>query len=554
MVKRKQKIKEHSMIKQLILIPWFILGVIVIGQIFYGIRVAGIVETNALDIRTATLTQYVYGLQSNLDQYKMFVANNTLGTDTLASLASEDELDSYQALQKLEEDWEAAFRLYPEVSGMFLFDGVSFWSMINPLESYENQSGAVLSLKECANSLNEQANPYPDSWQVLNKEDGEQILFCALREQGHIFGVWVDIEQILREVNRFYDNQYQHIFVNFKESGERQTSSAKSDENIAVTASFEKGNYAIEELTDRRELFWELYQLNYLLAALIIITVTLLGSYMYMNYRRIVQSIHSLIFAMSGTMETGKITLVEKKSTFREFRQLTEIYNRFLTKIDDLEDHIANEKMRFQEIKRQFLELQIRPHFYVNIISGVLGYINSQNLPQAKKLLQCMAAHLSYILYNKDGKARLGDELNFSQNYIEIQKLRFGDFFLIRNEVDTEYQDIMVPVLSLQTFIENSSKYVKRTKQICIRIQAELMEEDEKEYLQVTVSDNGKGFPEEVLTRFNRGQEMYFEGRRHVGIQNLYERMQQLYGNQAEMDLWNRDGGGAVIRWKIPLS
>lgn len=554
MVKRKQKIKEHSMIKQLILIPWFILGVIVIGQIFYGIRVAGIVETNALDIRTATLTQYVYGLQSNLDQYKMFVANNTLGTDTLASLASEDELDSYQALQKLEEDWEAAFRLYPEVSGMFLFDGVSFWSMINPLESYENQSGAVLSLKEWANSLNEQANPYPDSWQVLNKEDGEQILFCALREQGHIFGVWVDIEQILREVNRFYDNQYQHIFVNFKESGERQTSSAKSDENIAVTASFEKGNYAIEELTDRRELFWELYQLNYLLAALIIITVTLLGSYMYMNYRRIVQSIHSLIFAMSGTMETGKITLVEKKSTFREFRQLTEIYNRFLTKIDDLEDHIANEKMRFQEIKRQFLELQIRPHFYVNIISGVLGYINSQNLPQAKKLLQCMAAHLSYILYNKDGKARLGDELNFSQNYIEIQKLRFGDFFLIRNEVDTEYQDIMVPVLSLQTFIENSSKYVKRTKQICIRIQAELMEEDEKEYLQVTVSDNGEGFPEEVLTRFNRGQEMYFEGRRHVGIQNLYERMQQLYGNQAEMDLWNRDGGGAVIRWKIPLS
>lgn len=554
MVKRKQKTKEHSMIKQLILIPWFILGVIVIGQIFYGIRVAGIVETNALDIRTATLTQYVYGLQSNLDQYKMFVANNTLGTDTLASLASEDELDSYQALQKLEEDWEAAFRLYPEVSGMFLFDGVSFWSMINPLESYENQSGAVLSLKEWANSLNEQANPYPDSWQVLNKEDGEQILFCALREQGHIFGVWVDIEQILREVNRFYDNQYQHIFVNFKESGEGQTSSAKSDENIAVTAFFEEGNYGIEELTDRRELFWELYQLNYLLAALIIITVTLLGSYMYMNYRRIVQSIHSLIFAMSGTMETGKITLVEKKSTFREFRQLTEIYNRFLTKIDDLEDHIANEKMRFQEIKRQFLELQIRPHFYVNIISGVLGYINSQNLPQAKKLLQCMAAHLSYILYNKDGKARLGDELNFSQNYIEIQKLRFGDFFLIRNEVDTEYQDIMVPVLSLQTFIENSSKYVKRTKQICIRIQAELMEEDEKEYLQVTVSDNGEGFPEEVLTRFNQGEEMYFEGRRHVGIQNLYERMQQLYGNQAEMDLWNRDGGGAVIRWKIPLS
>ncbi len=552
-MKRKGKTKEHSMIIQLIVIPWIILGVIIIGQIFYGIRVANIVETNAFEIRTAILSQYVYGLQSDLNQYKMFVANDTLSLEIMDALHSQDELSSYQALQELEKDWDSAFRIYPEVTGIFLFNKINFWSMINPSESYERQSSAISSLKQWADDLDSQSNPYPDSWQVLDKENGGQILFCALREQDYVFGVWVDIEKILKKVNQFYNNQYQHIFINLEENTEKEITNVHNDYDVAITASFEEGNYAIQELVDRREVFRALYRINIQLIILIVLTITLLGIYMYLNYRKILYSIHSLIYAMNDTITTGKITLAEKKTTFREFRQLIEIYNNFLIKIDYLEDHIANEKIRFQEIKRQFLELQIKPHFYVNIISGVLGYINSQNIPQAKNLLQCMATHLSYILYNKDGKARLGDELNFAENYIEIQKLRFGDFFLIQNEVDSEYQDIMVPVLSLQTFIENTSKYVNRTHQICIGIHAELLEKNEAEYLQVTINDNGEGFPEEVIRLFYQKEEMYFDGRKHVGIQNLYERMQQLYGNRAKLDLWNSTEGGAVIRWEIPL-
>lgn len=177
MIKRKGKTKEHSMVIQLIVIPWIILGIIIIGQIFYGIRVANIIETNAFDIRTATLSQYVYGLQSDLNQYKMFVANDTLSIEIMDALHSQDELLSYQALQELEKDWDSAFRVYPEITGIFLFNKINFWNMINPLESYEKQSSAISSLKQWAHDLDSQSNPYPDSWQMLDKKMEDKFYF-----------------------------------------------------------------------------------------------------------------------------------------------------------------------------------------------------------------------------------------------------------------------------------------------------------------------------------------------------------------------------------------
>ena len=73
--KSRQK-KGHSLMVQLIVVPMAILGIIVVGQLLYGIRVAEIMNVNAREIRTATLREIASGLQADLDQYKLFVANH----------------------------------------------------------------------------------------------------------------------------------------------------------------------------------------------------------------------------------------------------------------------------------------------------------------------------------------------------------------------------------------------------------------------------------------------------------------------------------------------
>lgn len=546
---RKRKERKRSLMVQLIVIPMAILWIILIGLIFYGLRVAEIMNANAREIRTATLKEIASGLQTDLNQYKLFVANHLPALSTRDALKGENQLAAYQAKQSLEEDWRGTFQLYPQMTGLFLWMDEGFWCMVNPTDEYISQSYASPVLKEWAGHLGD-TDPYPQSWTLLGGEERERILVCAIRESGMLFGVWLDVESIHRRVSQYYGNENDYRFTEMSDSEARKVGDRR---NITVYAALEEGRFAILEEVGRQELLQELYRLNYLLEALILVTILMFTWYMYLNYHRIAQSIQRLIGVMRQTMQTGQIIQAEDDASFREFHELVDIYNSFLARNDSLEDHIAKEKLRYQEVRRQYLELQIRPHFYVNIISGVLGYIGSRNMDQARQLLQCMAAHLSYILYNKEGRARLGDELRFAQNYIEIQKLRFGGRFSFTADVDAEYMDIMVPVLSVQTFIENTSKYVERKDGICVWLSAGLIERDDAEYLQVTIEDNGSGYPQEILEAFKRHEEIYYNGKKHVGIRNLYERMHQLYGDESSLVLQNGEGSGALACWIVPI-
>ena len=543
------KKKKQSLMVQLVFVPMAILGMILVGQLLYGIRVAHIMNRNAREIRTATLKEIASGLQTDLNQYKLFVANGAPAARALKALTGADELAAFQAKQSLMEDWTVTFRLYPELGGVFLQIGEGFWCMANPWEGMQNPSPASLVLKKWTALFGENEDPYLDSWTLLSGEEGGHILACALREKDMLFGVWLDVEEISRKVSQYYENQYRYTFAEQPE----EILPEGGQKSITVFATLENGRFAITEQVGRQELLRELYRLNMLLVGLILGTILLLSWYMYINYHRIAQAIGLLIGTMHETMQTGRIIMAEEDASFREFQELTQIYNSFVERIDSLENHIAQEKIKYQEVRRQYLELQIRPHFYVNIISGVLGYLNSSNTNDAKQLLQCMASHLSYILYNKEGRARLGDELRFAENYFMIQKLRFGGRFDFVATVDPEFMDILVPVLSVQTFIENAAKYVSRPEGICVRLEAELIEGEEEEFLLVTISDNGSGFPREVLEAFERREEIFYQGRKHIGILNLYERMQELYGEEASLELYNGAEMGASIRWRVPV-
>ena len=549
MGKNGLKKKRQSLMVQLIFVPMAILGIILVGQLLYGIRVGHIMNRNAREIRTATLKEIASGLQTDLNQYKLFVANGAPATSVQKALTRGDELTAFQAKQSLLADWTVTFQLYPELGGIFLQVGEDFWCMANPWESMQNPSPASLVLKKWIALYGENEDPYLDSWTLLSKDEEGQILACALREEEALFGVWLDVDSISKKVSQYYENHYQYIFAELPDEALLEA----EQKSITVFATLEKGKFAIMEQVGRQELLRELYRLNFLLLGLILCTILLLSWYMYINYHRIAQAIGQLIGTMHETMRTGRIIMAEDDVSFREFHELTEIYNSFVERIDSLEDHIAQEKIKYQEVRRQYLELQIRPHFYVNIISGILGYLNSRNIDSAKNLLQCMASHLSYILYNREGMARLGDELRFAENYVMIQKLRFGGQFDFHALVDPEFMDILVPVLSVQTFIENAAKYVSRSEGICVSLKAELIEEEEAEFLLVTISDNGSGFPKEVLEAFAKKEEIFYQGRKHIGIWNLYERMEELYGEDASLDLFNGADMGAWIRWRVPV-
>ena len=136
-----------------------------------------------------------------------------------------------------------------------------------------------------------------------------------------------------------------------------------------------------------------------------------------------------------------------------------------------------------------------------------------------------------------------------SYSIISIQRFRYGeDYFQFDCMVDDGLGDIEIPVLLLQTLVENSFSHgltPERKGEISLFITKE--KHNDAECLYICVSDNGKGFSAEVLEKIENNGEIYYNNRRHVGLQNIKKRLNLIYGEQAEFHLSNMDENFGAI-------
>lgn len=109
--------------------------------------------------------------------------------------------------------------------------------------------------------------------------------------------------------------------------------------------------------------------------------------------------------------------------------------------------------------------------------------------------------------------------------------------------MDESLRSFLIPPLLIQTMVENSMKYafdVYGDTEIKVEIREEMKD---KKCVVIRVSDNGKGYPQEIITRFEK--EIPIEGT-HIGLWNAKMRLQHLYPGASKFLLSNREPQGAV--------
>lgn len=157
---------------------------------------------------------------------------------------------------------------------------------------------------------------------------------------------------------------------------------------------------------------------------------------------------------------------------------------------------------------------------------------------------------MRYLLQAEKEITTIKKELDFVRNYISLQNVMQSRRILMTIEIDSGIETEEVPILILQTFVENSVKYARLDglgEDLEIMITICSLETEEGEFLDLQVKDNGQGYPENVLIEIEKKAEA---GKQHVGINNLKRRCQILYGDKAEFSFYNNDG--AVSECIVP--
>ena len=227
--------------------------------------------------------------------------------------------------------------------------------------------------------------------------------------------------------------------------------------------------------------------------------------------------------------------------------------NKVIFDMQELKIREYHSQLELKKIELNYLKNQIRPHFYLNMLSMIHSMLQTKNYKEIEELTILTSNYLRHLFMANQDFSELKDEVQHIKDYLEIQRIRYGNSIYFSLNYNDDLQNTLVPSLLLQTFIENTIKHGFSFQDLfTIFLSIKKVKTENSDYIQICIEDNGPGFSEEILSKLNQKQSLITEDGHHIGITNTIERLNLLYPNDYTITFKNNEEGGAKILLLIP--
>lgn len=166
---------------------------------------------------------------------------------------------------------------------------------------------------------------------------------------------------------------------------------------------------------------------------------------------------------------------------------------------------------------------RINPHFLFNGLNSIASLANSDGKKAEAMALQ-LADFYKYAS-NRENKvyATVHDELALLDQYLKVEKMRFGDMIVFHSEVDENTLGLAIPYMLLQPLVENAIKYGYHSEKQ--KTEITLVIQQTGTYLAISLYDSGKAFDESLQRGF--------------GIHSINRKLELLYGGDFQLQFLN---------------
>lgn len=195
--------------------------------------------------------------------------------------------------------------------------------------------------------------------------------------------------------------------------------------------------------------------------------------------------------------------------------------------------------------RMEALQNQINPHFLFNTLNSISSLVRFDP-DMARDMISKLATILRRLLNSGEAFAPLREEFEFIDNYLDIEVIRFGrEKLRVVKELDPASLDVVVPSMLLQPLVENSIKHglAPKVEGGSIYLRSRVT----SSRLIIEVEDDGIGMGGAQLEESSSWPGM------GIGMANISERLQVLYGDTARMTIDSHEGKGTLIRIRLPL-
>ena len=486
---------------------------------------------------------YADSVNEKLHSVERFMYSTITHNESLEKLNHVQTFLDYQENLKKVQTSFAEFEYQNETHMTFLLETDSTDHFINVSNLYIPYEDYLL-LKSNLKSLRSDISDR--KWKNVTTKNSEYLV-KSVHYEGKIIYAVISSEDILKPLNKL------NIGNNGKLSLKEPNNIPSA--NYLIHAQNEKTHlpFDIYVLVDYAEVFRNITLLEVFLSAVPII-ITILSIIIILYIRQwMIKPITRLTERLSQLGDSIPPSEFFISEGILEIDKANDKLNKVIFDMQELKIREYHSQLELKKIELNYLKNQIRPHFYLNMLSMIHSMLQTKNYKEIEDLTILTSNYLRHLFMANQDFSELKDEVQHIKDYLEIQRIRYGNNIHFSLDYNSDLQNTLVPSLLLQTFIENTIKHGFSFQDLFkILLSIKKVKTENSDYIQICIEDNGPGFSEEILSKLNQKQSLITEDGHHIGITNTIERLNLLYPNDYTITFENNEEGGAKILLLIP--
>lgn len=295
---------------------------------------------------------------------------------------------------------------------------------------------------------------------------------------------------------------------------------------------------AIGDLINKKDIM--LISMGIVFVALIIV---------FLASRRLTNSLSRLVKQIADASKHNFHQYVSETGTY-ETMKIGNAFNSMLDELHEYVEQLVESQKQQRNAELAALQQQINPHFLYNTLTSIKFMVQQGGKEETEATINALISLLQNTIGNVSETNSIVQEVDNLKNYVLINQKRYGDRIKVNYFIAPDCLEYHVPKLILQPFMENSFFHgFNRKGEGYINV----LIWKEGDNLICEVVDNGDGMevsPESKLPNTKRKQQL-FSG---IGVRNVHERIQLIYGEQYGVTISSELGGGTKVRITLPIS
>jgi ligand-binding sensor protein/anti-sigma regulatory factor (Ser/Thr protein kinase) len=260
----------------------------------------------------------------------------------------------------------------------------------------------------------------------------------------------------------------------------------------------------------------------------------------YLDFEKIEVMAELVHIVVNQLVEKSMVNLIQEELNTKSIKLMEEQKARI-----ELE-----KELKISELKA--LQSQINPHFLFNVLNSIGRLALIEEAQRTEEMVYSLAELLRHVLKNTNDKVTIREDIKYIEKYLKIQSMRFGNRVNYKICIEEEIEDIKIPVMILQPFIENAISHglEPSRKNGKISIEGYSLEND----IIIKIVDNGVGISKNKLALILEENDGDSNIRKTmgIGIHNTNRRLINYFGKGYKINIKSKENMGTTVKIKLP--